>query len=320
MKGMYKLFIKNKKVEYSLLLKRKFTIIRGDSATGKTYLAYLSSIKDGSVIVKSDVPVSVNIDEEDFVSVLSSVTNRIVILDEDSVAFKGIKEYQDVMLKANVYFVLITRSKLNWIPYSLKEVYTIVNNDGVNTLKQENAILPNEDIDGDIYILEDSVSGNMFYREALPNKEIFPNIKINDTVLSKGGKSNVKKIYLRLAETGKLKNKKVVIIVDSAAFGCEVSDLLDVIDDVGSSVYAPINVQILVPESFEYLVCCAKVGKNKDELINTFDYADASKYNSWEQYYTDYLRTLIPRYRKNKLHKDIIGIKGKILEILKEEG
>lgn len=38
MVGKYSIRIYNKKVRYDLSIKRKYTVIRGSSATGKTYL------------------------------------------------------------------------------------------------------------------------------------------------------------------------------------------------------------------------------------------------------------------------------------------
>ena len=38
MKGVYKVIVENKRLEYHLQLRRKITIIRGDSGTGKTRL------------------------------------------------------------------------------------------------------------------------------------------------------------------------------------------------------------------------------------------------------------------------------------------
>ena len=39
MKGKYRIIVENKKIRYDFEIKRNITIIKGDSATGKTTLA-----------------------------------------------------------------------------------------------------------------------------------------------------------------------------------------------------------------------------------------------------------------------------------------
>ena len=43
MKGKYRIIVENKKIRYDFEVKRNITIIKGDSATGKTTLADMIS-------------------------------------------------------------------------------------------------------------------------------------------------------------------------------------------------------------------------------------------------------------------------------------
>ena len=61
MKGKYSVFVQNNRLRYEFTISRNITIIRGDSATGKTTLldllnAYDREGESSGVLVKCDVP------------------------------------------------------------------------------------------------------------------------------------------------------------------------------------------------------------------------------------------------------------------------
>ena len=61
MKGKYNIFVQNNKLRYDFVISRNITIIRGDSATGKTTLLELLEAYDrdgdsSGVLVKCDAP------------------------------------------------------------------------------------------------------------------------------------------------------------------------------------------------------------------------------------------------------------------------
>ena len=61
MKGKYSVFVQNNRLRYEFTISRNITIIRGDSATGKTTLldllnAYDRDGESSGVLVKCDVP------------------------------------------------------------------------------------------------------------------------------------------------------------------------------------------------------------------------------------------------------------------------
>jgi hypothetical protein len=67
------------------------------------------------------------------------------------------------------------------------------------------------------------------------------------------------------------------------------------------------NILIVLPESFEWLVM--KLLPHdislEDKLNHTYKYIEYSKYRTWEQYYTELIKTLVPEYTKgNKLDAD----------------
>ena len=61
MKGKYSVFVQNNRLRYEFTISRNITIIRGDSATGKTTLLDLLNAYDrdgdsSGVLVKCEVP------------------------------------------------------------------------------------------------------------------------------------------------------------------------------------------------------------------------------------------------------------------------
>lgn len=53
MKGQHRIVIRNKRIQYDFVLKRNLTVIRGDSATGKTTL--IDMVRE---FVKTEKPVA----------------------------------------------------------------------------------------------------------------------------------------------------------------------------------------------------------------------------------------------------------------------
>ena len=54
MKGAYELTVQNKRIHYQFTIKRNITVIRGDSATGKTTLLELSGGVKTLILMKYD--------------------------------------------------------------------------------------------------------------------------------------------------------------------------------------------------------------------------------------------------------------------------
>lgn len=67
MKGKYSVFVQNNRLRYEFTISRNITIIRGDSATGKTTLldllnAYDRDGESSGVLVNATFPVSLSVD------------------------------------------------------------------------------------------------------------------------------------------------------------------------------------------------------------------------------------------------------------------
>lgn len=132
MVGKHHIVVRNKYVTYSFEIKRKYTIIRGDSATGKTYMC--SMLKDISTQVNSSVPVSV-LPNSNWQILLRGVSGQVFVIDENFPEI-ATKEFAQAMKYSDNYFILITRESLDYVPYSVREVYKLVSSKKYNNMNK----------------------------------------------------------------------------------------------------------------------------------------------------------------------------------------
>lgn len=328
MKGKYSIVVENRNVSFRFSIQRKFTIIKGDSAKGKSYFCNMLLDKN-SVKIDCKANLIVVTDIEVFKSLIKESGN-ILILDEGIDIFKNILMYSKQLKCSDNYFIFITRHYLRGVPYSVREMYSFVSKkeDSVSLNKESRTIttlkpLYNDNCTVDkiegVIITEDTKAGNDFYRRYLPKCIVYPEKGSN-----KGGKGNVKLHFLELLKDGKLFNKRVFIIVDSAAFGDEIEELMSVINiNMKDTDVCPNEVIVLLPESFEYLICGAKVGIDDNRLSKTYDYCDAKSYSTWEKYYTDLVSDVLDTYKNSKskyskkvLCKEVMSLSSKMLLVL----
>lgn len=140
----------------------------------------------------------------------------------------------------------------------------------------------------EVIIAEDSNSGFSFFKRLADKNGI--------ECVSAKGKSNILQMLKLYTE------KKVAIIADGAAFGCEISDIVKQQELVRNKL------AIFLPESFEWLILKAGIihEVDPDMIEEPYNYADSCDYMSWEQYFTDLLiknskKTQYKTYSKNKL-------------------
>lgn len=280
MKGKFHIIIEDKRVKYEFDIKRNITIIRGDSATGKTTLyemisQYENIGSDSGVNVISDAKLSIlsGINWKDKLSFLS---NNIIFIDEGN-SFLKTAEFSDSVNGSDNYFVIITRENMPNLPYSVDEIYGIKTSAKYAGLKQiyhefykiySEFSMP---ITGKYNLItEDSNSGYEFWQKI--------NVKA-DSVISANGKSN---IALLVAE-----NKQIAkaVVADGAAFGPEIENIMRLVS-LGYNIF------LYLPESFEWLVLKSDVlndNEVREILLNPEDYADSKDYVSWERFFTKIL-------------------------------
>lgn len=138
MRGTHRLIVRTKRLHYDFELKRNITIIRGDSATGKTTLVDMiqeyASNRSGS-------PVELICDKACYVLTgpqwkesLSGMRDSIVFIDEGN-EFVRSNDFAKEIQKTDNYYVIVSREALPSLPYSVKEIYGIRTSGKYGTLK-----------------------------------------------------------------------------------------------------------------------------------------------------------------------------------------
>lgn len=283
MTGEYIVKVYNRRVQYKFLIRRNITVLRGDSASGKTTLIemiqqYQNNGMSSAVTVECSVP-CVALAANNWQLNLSMINNSIVFIDEGDKFVKS-TEFAGMALNSNNYYVIATRNPLFNLPYSVNEIYGIKNNSGNRyqgtkriystfyPLCQEYKTIRHPEL----VIVEDSNSGYDFFSNVCN--------KYNIECISANGNSN---IYRLIKENT---TKSILIIADGAAFGAEIGRILSLNSYVK-------NIGIYLPESFEWIILNSGIlssNKIKDILNTPSKYIESSQYFTWERFFTDLLK------------------------------
>ena len=128
MVGSFHITVSNAAVKYDFTIKRNITIIKGDSATGKTVLIDMirdsvSNGQDSGVSLNCDIPCRV-IEGKIWEDQLKPINESIVFIDEGN-SFVSSYDFAEYVKSGKNYYVIVTREKLNNLPYSVSEIYGI---------------------------------------------------------------------------------------------------------------------------------------------------------------------------------------------------
>lgn len=307
MKGKYHIIVQNNKVKFEFDIKRNITIVRGDSATGKTTLVSLIDTYD-RLGADSGIEVlckkrCLTINNSNWEYILNSISECIVFIDEETTIVKS-DNFARKIRETDNYYVIITRENLPNLPYSVEEVYGIHNSGRYSDMRRtynsfyqlyttENSV-KNEPVE--IVIAEDSNSGHEFFK-AVTADDI--------SCISAGGKTKIKRLV------NDNNGKKLLIIADGAAFGSEMGEMYRYIKKHP-------EVSLYLPESFEWLILkSGLIDGNRivDILQHTEDYLESSDFFSWERFFTKLLISETEgtylQYSKQKLKEVYLNAKEK---------
>lgn len=316
MKGIVDIVVQNERVKYEFHIRRNITVIKGDSATGKTVLVdmireYMRQSEDSGIELFCQKNCAV-IDGNDWENQLSRLHDSVVFVDEGN-RFVASVDFAKYIQNTDNYYVLVTREALPSLPYSVEEIYGIRSGGKYGGLRQiyhemyriySDGGIVNE-VEPEIVITEDSNSGFQFFRNVCSSKNI--------SCISATGKSN---IYDELA---KYKDERVIVIADGAAFGSEM-------DKISRMIGHRRNIVLYLPESFEWLLLISDVLDNKEirSMIGHWEnYIESAEYFSWERFFTDLLvkesQDTYLRYNKKNLNAAYLkdSVKTKILNQIK---
>lgn len=318
MRGKYKVIVQNKKIKYEFEIRRNITVIRGDSATGKTTLVdmireYYENGEDSGIVLNSEKECAV-LEGRNWRTQLQSIAGSIVFIDEGN-EFVSSKDFAAEIQKTDNYYVIVTRESLATLPYSVEEIYGIRNSGKYGSLRQtyneffriyaqdryQEKIIP------EIVITEDSNSGFQFFDVVCKKNGI--------KCVAANGKSNIFKTILTQEEG------KILVIADGAAFGSEmqiITELIKIRKDI----------VLYVPESFEWIILKADVIKDKEieeTLKAPYNYVESENYFSWERFFTGLLiektqdsflkyskKNLNIVYTQENIEEKILRVMGKI--------
>lgn len=299
MRGRYEIIVSNVKVRYDFTIRRNITIIKGNSATGKTTLVemireYYESGEDSGITLKCEKNCRV-LAGRDWQAVLDTIKDTIVFIDEDN-AFLPTNEFAQAVQKSDNYYVIVTREGLPNLPYSVEEIYGIRESGKYASLKQTyhelfhiyGKIDYRKPVKPSCVIVEDSNAGYEFFAGLAKGEGCL--------VVSAGGKSNIFKKLMNTVE------KQVLVIADGAAFGPEM-------DRVMKLLMRRKGIVLYLPESFEWIILKSGVleGKDLNEILERpEEFIESSEFVSWERFFTDLLIKITKdtylKYSKRRLN------------------
>lgn len=317
MTGRYEIRVENRSVVYDFSVRRNITIIRGNSATGKTTLidmlsAYERDGEESGINLRCDKRCTVLTDIR-WKENLEQIKDSIVFIDEDY-QFVRSKEFAELVRKSDNYYVIVTRDNLYNLPYSVDEIYGIHTSGKYSDLRKTYNELYHlygqieiEDTgEKKCIIVEDSNSGYDFFSAIVDG---------NANCISAGGKT---KIYQDLVKN---REKFCLVIADGAAFGPEMEKIYEMIS-------AGYKIALYLPESFEWIILKSGLidgNRIKEILDHTEDFVDSQKYFSWERFFTSLLvnetRGTYLQYSKDRLNSVYLHDKEKnsLLETMPEK-
>lgn len=319
MRGSYRIVIQNRRIRYDFEVKRNITILRGDSATGKTALVemireYDENGSDSGIELVCDKKCRV-LSGNNWEVLLSSMQGSIVFIDEGN-HFVTSVAFASAIQKTDNYYVIVARESLPALPYSVDEIYGIRNSGKYGTLKRTYNELYhiysrkdfNKLIVPEFIITEDSNAGYQFFLKICEENGY--------GCVSAGGKSNIFSVLLDC------KSAETLIVADGAAFGAEMEKIMKIVETNE-------RIHLYLPESFEWLILKSgilEVKGLKDILEHPYNYVESSEDFSWERFFTklliDITKNTYLKYTKHSLNPTYLQEKEKrrILRVMEGIG
>lgn len=302
MKGKYYFRVKSKKVFFEFTVKRNITVIKGDSASGKTTLLhmlyeYLRVGKESGYSVSTNAEYYVYLRREvgrDWKDAMFSLENTIIFIEENN-EFVFSREFADFVKTSGNYFVLVNRAPFKMLPYSIHEIYEIVTNRKRTDIKESYHEL--REIYSNYPIIENNKIQHVIAEDSNSGFQFFSSVYKHSHVISAHGNSNI------LNTIKKINSGDILVIADGAAFGALIESCLKYLKSENS-----LRITIWLPESFEYLILNSGMIQS-EELVKILDslsdYIDSKEYESWEKYFTELLIAMTSdtpyRYSKHSL-------------------
>lgn len=300
MRGKHTVIVRNRRIQFTIELERNITIIRGDSATGKTTLVgmirdYETFGDQSGVTISCDKPCRVltGLNWEDQLRILA---DSIVFIDEGN-PFVGSQAFAEAIRGTSNYYVLITRESLYQLPYSVESVLELRKTTSRSKCTYNRSYpyyktlhsAPEQLANVDRILTEDSNAGHQMFSHIAA--------QYNTRCDSAQGKSNI----FGILEQSDI--PRTLVIADGAAFGADMEKVYRL------CIMQPGRITLYLPESFEWLLLKAGIlhsAEIEDILLSPSDYISAEEYFSWEQFFTALIirltgESLYMHYNKQRL-------------------
>ena len=303
MRGSYWFKAKSKKVLFEFSIRRNITVIKGDSATGKTTLLhilyeYLRMGRQSGYSVSTNAEYYVYLRDEvgrDWKDALYHLKNTIIFIEENN-EFVFTKEFAAFVKESGNYFVLVTRAPLKMLPYSIHEIYEIIT-DGKRTDVKE-SYHEFREIYSNYPVLENNKIQNVVTEDSNSGYQFWGHVFKDSRLISSNGNGNL------IKQVKELKTGDTLVIADGAAFGSLMESCLNAF-----RVQSSRRISLWLPESFEYLILKSNILKSEklmEIMENIPEYVDCEKYESWENFFTELLVTMtadgVEKYSKSTLN------------------
>ena len=143
MKGSYRIIVQNAKVRYDFEIRRNITIVKGNSATGKTTLVelireYYENGEESGISLSCEKACIVLVGR-DWENALAAKKECIVFVDEGN-RFVHTKEFAGIIQKTDNYYVIVTREGLVNCHIVLRKFTEFVN---LESMHQSNRYIMN---------------------------------------------------------------------------------------------------------------------------------------------------------------------------------
>lgn len=303
MKGKYHFRVKSKKALFEFDIRRNITVIKGESATGKTTLLhmlyeYLRVGKESGYSVAANAAYYVYMRKEvgrDWKDALFPLKNTIIFIEENN-EFVFSKDFAEFVRKSGNYFVLVNRAPLKMLPYSIHEIYEIVTEGKRTDVKESYHSL--KELYSNYPVIENNRVENVMVEDSNSGYQFFSKVFAQADVASANGNSNILK-SIQGSDKG-----DILVIVDGAAFGAMVENCLEYFQTQSSR-----RIAIWMPESFEYLILESGliVSEELQKILEApSDYIECKEFESWERFFTGLLVSMTAetpyKYTKHALN------------------
>lgn len=269
-------------MNYRLFFGNRVNILRGDSATGKSFLLRLLDNKRNSKIDIQSTCKLFHINVDMILNGLPLNDDTVYVLDEGD----GIENSEIVNLinKSRFKFLLITReSDLENVNYGIHQIYNLYQ------LGKYNISKPSYDYDLNNRLLNTDKIVEIVTEDSKSGFEFYSNYN-NFSVVSSFGNSNINKY---------IKDNQIVVI-DSLAYGPFIKSLVDISKNR--------NIFLIYPKSFEWLILTSKIFNIPSGKI--YELYEKSINKTEEKFYETYLSSESNKlgiwYSKSKLNTKFI--------------